>query len=516
MRGILGSVSRPIRVVINSRCRVASDDLDDEEMSEVRRHFTHSNSRYWSALRAGASRYALKARGDEPEIKTWEERDGRLELPRGGYLKLKRLAEAWSRPLRVRDDRSEGMLPKLEWPSVAEGYRPRDYQEDMIAAVLRRTSGILKAATGAGKTCAGIAAAQRAGLPAIFVVWESGLFDQWIAKLSDMLGLRECDVGIVRGKERRLRTATVAMQQTLSKLDPRSEVYKAFGFVLCDEIQRTPAVTMRSAIDPFVAKYRIGVSADVARKDKLEALTYELFGDVIYESDNSKLEEQGMVLPVDIEVIPTDFRADWYVPSGGDPGEGTDDDYNRLLAEMSACPKRNELAAAEAEKVGRTGEAVFVMARRRDHCHALDAKITTAGVPSGLMIGGDDYARVYDETRAALVGGHVNVAIGTIQSIGQGIDVPRVGTVVLAAPAAANRQMFNQARGRACRPYPGRKRGRVIYLWDRHVFPWHLKNLVAWYPGQVKVRTSSGLVPAERYAGRGKSRGEDDAGGLFQ
>jgi superfamily II DNA or RNA helicase len=503
---------KPIRVLVDNRARVPAADLDEAEAKALRELFTHGNSKFWKTRALGYS-----TRGIPPQIVTLESRAGWLEAPRGGILKIRAFAEERGRKLLVCDERTEGSLPREDWPAPLVA--PRDYQKLAIEAILARQSGIVRAPTAAGKTYAAILAAQRIGLPACFTVWESGLFDQWVANFERALGIGERDVGIIRGKERRLRTVTIAMQQTLGKLSRGDEVFWAFGTVIADEAQKTPAVSMRAAIDPFLAKYRVGVSADIRRKDGMEAMTNELFGEIIHEIDPASLEAKGSVLPIDVLVYQTRFRADWYDPMArakedAEGGEERDGDFGRLLDEIGADEERNDLAARlAAEAVG----SVFVMVRRREHGLKLDQLVTALGARSGIMFGGADYARVYDETRALLESGEVKVAVGTIQSIGQGIDVPRVHDVVLAAPCASNEQLFNQARGRACRPWGGEKVGRVHYLLDDAVFPGHLKNLDRWYPGRVYVvRPDGSRESAREWMRANKPARGDDHGGLFR
>lgn len=507
-------MKHPIRVIVDSHTRVDGDAFDSEERIELLKNFEHDNTEYFKRKRMGFKTWPLK-----PVIKTWLDNDGELVLPRGGFVTLRSLAERWGRKLQVRDERTEGEYPREELPELR--ITPRAHQEDIIKAMIERQSGIVRAATGSGKTYATIAAAQRIGLPTLIIVWESGLFDQWVTNLDKALGIRGGEVGIVRGGEKRLRMVTIAMQQTLAKLPRDHEIFSAFGTVFFDEVQRAAANTCRLAVDPFRAKYRIGISADERRKDKMEGLIHELFGRVIYESNQAQLEGDGVVLPVDINVIPTNFEAPWYTPSKGENAYGTqDDDFNRLLDEMAHDEDRNEQIVDIVRRVPER-TPFFVMVRRRDHGLILDQLITATGVRSGIMFGGADYAKVYDRTRADLESGRLNIAIGTIQSIGQGIDVPRVHDVILAAPAAGNRQLFNQARGRGCRPHGGAMSGRVWYLWDRHLFPGHLKNLDAWYPGRVFVLSdASGTrkTSASAYLKQMKRRargGGDNYGGLF-
>ena len=105
---------------------------------------------------------------------------------------------------------------------------------------------------------------------------------------------------------------------------------------------------------------------------------------------------------------------------------------------------------------------------------------------SGLMLGGADDASAFEETRRELLQGDY-LGVGTYQSIGVGIDVPRVMAGVVSTPIGRNRQFFGQVRGRVCRPWPGKRRGVLYYLWDESVFPDAPRNLAAWNDGLVEA-----------------------------
>lgn len=369
-----------------------------------------------------------------------------------------------------------------------------------------------------GKTVGAIVAAHRIGLPTIFCANTGKLFEQWIGQICKVLGLSEGEVGIVRGKKCRLRTVTVAMLKTLSMLPRDHEVFSAFGLFVLDEAQTSPAPTGRLAVNPFRSRKRFAVSADERRKDEMEPMIYEMFGDVLCEVSAEKLEGSGAVIPVDIFVVPSSFRAGWYKGMGekdeGDEDEGDESgDYARLISQIEKDPERNDLCA---RIVAETPGATFAMVSHREHGLRLEQLASSLGCRSGMMFGGEDYSAIFDETLAGLEAGTTKAGFGTYLSIGTGIDVPRVHDVVMCTPAAANMQRVNQAKGRACRPWGGEKRGRVWYVWDREVegFKKHLANLDRWFPGRVYVVEGGRTISAREYR-RGARRPRGAVPGLF-
>lgn len=211
-------------------------------------------------------------------------------------------------------------------------------------------------------------------------------------------------------------------------------------------------------------------------------MIYDLFGGVAAEAKRSALVASGHVLDVEVRIVPTDFEAPWYGIAETKEDE-KDIDFTRLLAEMTEDSARNDLVlwCLEQER----GEQALVMSHRRAHCRVLDALISGRIGPTGLFIGGDDYRQAFVETRERFEAGDLCAAVGTYQAVGMGIDLPKAAVGVATTPIASNRQMVTQAVGRVGRGgtatgVEGKTGARFYVLWDRAVFPNHLRNLTQW------------------------------------
>jgi superfamily II DNA or RNA helicase len=324
-----------------------------------------------------------------------------------------------------------------------------------------------------------------AGVPVLVVVWTGGLFEQWETRLMRELGLQSRDIGRVRGAERSIKPITIAMQQTLWRgMTPA--FLDTWGMVVCDEVQRAASKTFMDVLDKFPARYRIGISADETRADRKEFLVYDLFGDVAHEVSQDDLIDEGSVLDVECRVVPTEFRADWYVAARA---SGTPD-FNRLLGEMAEDETRNALALDLVLAEVAAGNQVLVLSHRVEHCQRFDAALAARAVPCDLMLGGDEWKARFDATKRGLADGSLRVAAGTIQAIGTGIDLPAVGRGVLTTPIGSNRQLYGQVRGRLCRP--GKADAVLYVLWDRHVHGESALKFLARWNRTTVVRTPDG------------------------
>jgi superfamily II DNA or RNA helicase len=468
----------PILIRIDNRLRVPVGALPPEVREAAEQIATYANpgkSKLERIARGafGPKRTALvmAARKEPTRIETWREEGDEFTLPRGALARFRAMLAARGVAWRYRDERTTGnprYLPPRPWthrpaPHLPDGGSLRWYQADAVDAVVARQNCLLRAPTGSGKTSTLLAVIARLSLPTLVIVDSAELARQWATRIETELGLQQSEIGRIGSGEYRLAPLTIGMRQSLSTGRKAQSLVGQFGVVVVDEVHRAAAATFLSVVDAFASKYRIGASADETRADGKEFLVYDAFGDVAHEVTRDELIEAGAVLDVECRMIPTDFRADWYVKQRemGSP------DFNRLLDEMTADDARNALVTAVAREELAAGEQVLVLTHRVAHAERVRDAIAQ-GEPCALMLGGPEHASERTAAIDAMRGGTLRAAAGTIQSIGTGIDLPSVGRGVLATPIGSNRQLYGQIRGRLCRPSAGKTA--VLYLlWDRHV-----------------------------------------------
>ena len=483
-----------VLIRVDSRLRLSRAEVPPAVLDRLREATTYADPAHAKMARMAQRnrRLAWRLKGMAAQVQTWAETTQEFSLPRGAFARLRAALRDAGLTWRVEDHRTTGTGPRFTVPpkhrpdpDAADGGALRWYQQQAVDAGLATENAVLRAPTGSGKTTSAIALAVEADVPVLVVVWTGGLFEQWETRLMRELGLRASDIGRVRGGERSIKPITIAMQQTLWRgMTP--EFIGTWGMVVCDEVQRAASVTFMDVLDKFPARYRIGISADETRADRKEFLVYDLFGDVAHEVSQDDLIDEGSVLDVECRVVPTEFRADWYVAARA---SGTPD-FNRLLGEMAEDETRNALALDLVLAEVEAGNQVLVLSHRVEHCQRFDAALAARAVPCDLMLGGDEWKGRFDATKRGLADGSLRVAAGTIQAIGTGIDLPAVGRGVLTTPIGSNRQLYGQVRGRLCRP--GKADAVLYVLWDRHVHGESTLKFLTRWNRTVVVRDTDG------------------------
>lgn len=472
---------RVLPVIIDSRLRLPAK-LPRSLTAALKRICNYANPDFHKKKAAGFATWGVSS-----TIGTWEIHDKgtsaeSLSLPRGAIDRLRDVLREFGYAPRFLDRRVKH--PHVEWPPLR--FEPRWYQDEAIEACLRREQGIVRAPTGSGKTLSVGAFLRIASQPSLVIMRDSNLLNQWIDVAVEKFGLHEKEIGVLRGSSR-LRTGprlTLALQQTLwSKSFPLDEVAGRFGAVVVDEAHTCAAATFQRVIGVFPARYRIGVTADETRKDGKEFLVYDQFGGILYEIERDVLEEEGSITPVEVVLIPTSFRADWY--RDAPPGER---DFNQLLSELTHDAERNALIVDLVRHLSGREAPTLVFSHRVEHARELaDVELFAAGVRCGLLLGGDENRVRFAEDKARLKAGELPVCTGTFQAIGQGIDMPAVRSGVMSTPIGKNRQFFGQVRGRIARPSAGKELGRLYVIWDREVFPEMARNFESWNGGRTTV-----------------------------
>lgn len=477
-QSLLGSA----RVVVDDRVRVSIRAIGDDALERIRADFTHENPVYKARKQQG-----IPLGGEPAKIATWQELGGELAVPRGGCSRLCAALDTYGVPYEQLDARTEGdselLFRHYEIPDL-QGIELRPYQVAALEAVLARENCIVHLGTGGGKTTIAVALIAAVKRPALVVVPDVGLLDQWHERVRKELGLRDDQIGIIGDGKWSVRPVTIATDDTLhARPEAFAKIAKQFGVFIYDEVHGAAARTIFDIVDAMPARYRVGFSNDSSRKDKKEFLVRDLFGEVAYEANARELAAQGFILDVEVRVVPTEFDAYWYKSAFVNAGRSRSRArfamvQTRLIEELTEDAVRNDLIV---EWVLREGveESSAVLSQRVEHAVELDRRIAGAGVKTGFVLGGASWRKQFKATLAGLRDGSTRVALGTIQAFGTGKDIPALATVFVTTPLANHKQNFAQVKGRACRL--GKERARLVYFWDRRIHGKRaIENLVKW------------------------------------
>lgn len=451
-------------VTVDNRVRVSAEGLSEESREKLRDAFTHENP--GEANDGGPVYY-----------RTWKnEGNGDISFPRGGMSRVREILRATVQRYTVADHRSAGSREFLDddWggePIPKHKVELWDFQERIVEAVLKKHNCIVEAITGSGKSTAALAIASRLNLSTLVIVNAGGLRDQWIKRAAKELGIHTEDIGIIGDGKRRTTPFTIAMQQTL-KNGIAEEWMKAFGLIVCDEVDLFAAPTFFASVDPWPAMYRVGVTSTVERHDKKEFMVYDLFGDIVAEVTEEEALEKNRIVDVEIRIVPTRFTAPWYKAALASGNKfRIRNSFHKYLHALAEDEGRNKIICDLVKAEVKNDEQVMVLSLRREHCFDLDRAFTERNIRSGVMLGGNEDKREFKRSLEGIQNRTLSVVVGTEKAIGRGQDFPVLSVGVMTMPIAKNVQLVQQVKGRLCRACEeiGKTGGILYYLWDRSI-----------------------------------------------
>jgi superfamily II DNA or RNA helicase len=406
----------------------------------IRRELTVNNPKYMDAKRY--SRWI--GRQLKPKLYFFRDQGADIIFPRGfGNRAVYLCRQAVGTDPEIRDHRR-----RLEQEEFCFQGELRPYQQQAVAAVLRRSFGVLEAGTGSGKTVMALKIIAERGQPTIIIVHSRELLLQWMERIETFLGIQAGQAG---GGRVDIRPVTVAIVNTVRKrID---ELAPLFGQLIVDECHRVPASLFTDVVSGFDAFYMLGLSATAFRReDGMTRLIYTYMGDRVHRVDGRVLADSGAVVRPDFIQRETGF-------SYGYRGE-----YARLIKALAGNEERNAQIADDVTAMVRQGHdgTVLLVSDRVAHCEVLLVKLENAGLECVLLTG-----RTPPERRTEIVArvqqGEVQVLLSTLQLIGEGFDCPGLSTLVLATPIKFEGRLL-QVVGRVMRPQEGKKARVIDYV----------------------------------------------------
>ena len=374
-----------------------------------------------------------------------------IALPRGCLETTEQSLEELGVRLHLRDERNPGR--PVEAAFLGELTKE---QEASAEALLSHDTGVLSAATAFGKTvvAASLIAARRTNT--LVLVHRRQLMDQWIARLGTFLDLPGSAIGQIGGGKREPGgIVDVAVIQSLVRDRKVDDIVADYGHLVVDECHHVSAVSFESVTRRAKARYVLGLSATVRRKDGHHPIVFMQCGPVRY---RVSARDQARRRPFRHRAVlrPTAFR----MP---DDGDGERLPIQRVYAALAADEDRNALIFDDVLEALEAGRSPIVLTERKDHAQRLLDRLGPFAKNVFLLHGGmgarqrGEMARRLEDVPET----EERVLIATGRYVGEGFDDARLDMLFLAMPISW-RGTLAQYVGRLHRLHP-EKRDVVVY-----------------------------------------------------
>ena len=288
-----------------------------------------------------------------------------------------------------------------------------------------------------GKTFTGLAIAGKLGQKTLIIVHTVPLRNQWAAEVEKVYGITP---GII-GSGRFDISSPVVIGNTQSLYRRIPDIRREFGTVILDEMHHVSSPTFSKVVDTNYARYKIGLSGTIERKDGKHVVFRDYFGQKVH-----KPPKENYMTP-SILVYRSEVR---FMDGSNIPwaNKVTQLAYNEEYLHSVAL-----LAAFYAEK----GHKVLVVS---DRVHFLQTCAELAGEKAVCVTG-----EVPHEDRRKLMSkisdGKANILCGTQAIFSEGISLDDLSCLILGTPVN-NEPLLTQLIGRVIRKKEGKKNPVVI------------------------------------------------------
>ena len=435
-----------VEVVLGNQVYIDRTDLPPILVNRIARLAAFQNPEFYTAQAMRLSTF-----GKPRVISCAKLFSKHVALPRGCLDDLLRLLADVGVKAKLRDERQQGR--PLETQFLGELTAE---QKKATAALLKHETGVLAATTAFGKTVVAANMIAARGRNTLVLVHRRQLLEQWVARLQAFLDIPANEIGVIYGgKKKPTGIIDIALMQSLVREGVVSDLVADYGHVVADECHHLSAVSFEAIAQQAKARFVLGLSATVTRKDGHHPIIFMQCGPVRHRVD---ARTQAAARPFEHMVIfrRTEFRIPRNQPDEKPP-------IQDLYAKLTQDSPRNDLIFDDILSALEAGRSPVVITERKDHLEMLAGRLSKFAKNVVVLRGGmsAQRTRTASETLRAISDGEERVLVATGRYLGEGFDDARLDTLFLTMPISW-RGTLAQYAGRLHRLHAP-KRDVVIY-----------------------------------------------------
>lgn len=279
--------------------------------------------------------------------------------------------------------------------------------------------GIISLKCGGGKTILALYILSQIKRKTIIVVHKEFLMTQWYDRILEFIpdakiGKIQQTTIDVEGKD-----IVLAMVHSLSMKEYDDDVFRDFGFCIYDECHHMGAEIFCKCMPKIACKYSLGLSATPKRKDGMSKVFEWYLGSIAYMSrDIIKDYVEVQIIKYFnsntlYSQIPLSYMKKPCMP--------------KMINNICNFKERTDKIIQMILPLSNIGRSILVLSDRRNHLDYIYTSLKTYEIESGFYVGGMKPQELRDSQEK-------NVILGTYSMASEGMDIPKLNTIILGSP----------------------------------------------------------------------------------
>jgi superfamily II DNA or RNA helicase len=449
---VVGDLPKSLEGVFGNQVYIDRTKLPPALVNRLARLATFQNPEFYAA-----QAMRLPTFGKPRIISCAELFSKHVALPRGCLDDVLDLLGDFGIAVKLRDERQQGTTLDIRFLGELT-----PEQEVAAANLHKHETGVLAATTAFGKTVVAAKMIAARDRNTLVLVHRRQLLDQWVARLQTFLDIPPDKIGMIRGGKRKPSgIIDVALMQSLVRKGVVCDLVADYGHVVVDECHHVSAVSFEAIARAVKARYVLGLSATVTRKDGHHPIIFTQCGPVRHRVDARK---QAAARPFDHKVVfrPTEFRL-----ARSSPDETPT--IQQLYAGLIKDSVRNDLIFDDILTALEAGRSPVVITERKEHVAMLAKRLSKFAKNVVVLRGGMStrQARAAAQSLADISEGDERVLVATGRYLGEGFDDARLDTLFLTLPISW-RGTLAQYAGRLHRLHASKREVLIYDYVDTH------------------------------------------------
>ena len=371
-----------------------------------------------------------------------------LILPRGGLSKVQEFYKSRNIFGRVLDERID--KEPIDVHMVASVIL-EDQQHTLIKILEDNVGGLVEAMPGAGKSLMALGLICKIKQPTLILVAEHRLRTQWEQEIKTRLG-GSFKFGRYDGDKQIDGDIVIGLIQTVHKMiDKDIHCLDKFGALILDESHKCSSDTYLKVINNCPAKWRVGCTGTIERKDGKHILMYDVLGPCLVSIQAKDLKHR--ITSFTYQVVNTGLHIE--LPTAKrwtGRAKETQVSITEGITKLTENEQRNIIIMSRIVDNINDGYLPLVLSDRVEHANLLFNNLSELGFKGVLLTGATrkktDWSLVRKDESVQFIIAQSSIAA-------EGLDMPRLSALHLTCPTS-NMPKLKQKIGRIRRICDGK------------------------------------------------------------